>query len=163
MSEEFEKINELECGCVDTCKGHDPMDDPDVMGVEEINAQIAEMFGPPEISPEDDGRLVNCLACCAYHPLILAKSEDTGEVSNSLGYVECAYTSTKYMACTGGRFLSGHSFIDEDEKEDLLKFDAKILKMSEKYPKEFQDYCRRVAISITIQVSQSQQEASIDS
>jgi hypothetical protein len=128
-NEGFTIVDELECGCIDTCKGH-------------INS---------EVTPQDDGRLVCCMQCCGYHPLKLSANNE-GTTTVEMGIIVCPETGSSAAVVTEGSLKVGAYFIDDENKESIVAFDKRIRELRDDNPDAFDDFCMRIALSATLQI-----------
>lgn len=67
-----------------------------------------ELSDLPQLSLEDEGRLVHCDVCGGKHPLNFG-TED-GEKTILIGAIKCTKTGNSYLVAIGGKLLDGKYF-----------------------------------------------------
>ena len=67
-----------------------------------------ELNDLPQLSLEDEGRLIHCDVCGGKHPLNFG-TED-GKKTIILGDIKCTKTGSSYLVAVGGKLLIGKYF-----------------------------------------------------
>lgn len=69
-----------------------------------------ELGGQPDISLENEGRLIMCTRCNSSHPLLFGINKETGEKTNDIGAINCPKEGKTYLVVVGGKLLPHESW-----------------------------------------------------